>query len=174
MNKTVIFVDAGYLLANSDRKNRKIDLVKLSKILAKETWIKTIFYDALPKLGTPKYSKRQRFHSSLRKLDKIEVRLGRLQYDKNGKPTQKGVDMKIGVDLVQMSMKKRFWHCNTKFLQIVIFNMQQKKAQEVKCKKSKLAYFPGSSIIKTFRNTFDGIELLHDRLLDKCKNVIKI
>ena len=167
MTDTVIFIDSGYLIAKCLEKNRKLNFVKLSQKLVRDNWKKTIFYDALPKMDTPRYSKTQKFHSSLRKIDKFDVRLGRLQYNKNGKPTQKGVDMKLGIDLVQMSMKKEFENAilitgDSDFLYAV------QKAQESNVRVT-LAYIPGSKINKAFQESFDGIELLHDELLDKCE-----
>jgi len=167
MAETVIFIDAGYLIAKCLERNKKLNFVKLSRKLTRDRWKKTIFYDALPKMGTPRYSKAQKFHSSLRKLDKFDVRLGRLQYNQNGKPTQKGVDMKLGIDLVQMSMKNEFDTAilitgDSDFLYAV------QKAQEANIRVI-LAYIPGSKINKAFQESFDGIELLHDELLDQCK-----
>ena len=167
MNKTTIFIDAGYLIAVTRKKNKKVDLVKLSKALAKDSWEKTIFYNALPKFETEEYSKAQRFHSKIGQLDKFEVRLGRLQYDKHGRPTQKGVDMKLGIDLVQMSMKKNFDVAilitgDSDFL----YAVQKARESNVKIK---LAHFPGSLINLEFQQSFDGYDLLHDALLDECK-----
>ncbi len=111
MTNTAVFIDAGYITAVSIIKEKKINFVKLSKEVSTGTWDKTIVYDALPQFNdTSRYSKTQRFHSVLRKLDKFEVKLGRLQYSKGNPPRQKGVDMKIGIDLVQMSMRKDFTH----------------------------------------------------------------
>ena len=168
MGRTAIFVDARYLIAVTlKKKNTRVDLVKLPKTLAKDSWEKTIFYDALSKFGTKRYSNAQKFHSRISRLAKFEVRLGRLQYDERGRPTQKGVDMKLGIDLVQMSMKKDFDTAilitgDSDFLYAV------EKAQEADVK-VKLAYFPGSSINREFHQSFDGYELLHDALLYACK-----
>ena len=167
MGKTTIFVDAGYLIAVTLKKKKRVDLEKLSKALAKDSWEKTIFYDALPKFGTKRYSNAQRFHNRISRLDRFEVRLGRLQYGEHGTPTQKGVDMKLGIDLVQMSMKKEL---DTAILitgdSDFLYGVE--KAREVGVK-VKLAYFPGSSINKEFRQSFDECDLLHDALLDACK-----
>ena len=167
MGKTVIFVDAGYLIAVTLKKSKRIDLVKLSKALAKDSWEKTIFYNALPKCGTGEYSKAQRLHSKISRLDRCEVRLGRLQYDKRDRPRQKGVDVKLGIDLVQMSMRKDF---DTAILitgdSDLLYAVQKAKEANVKVK---LAHFPISSINKEFQQSFDGHELLHDALLDACK-----
>ncbi len=75
--------------------------------------------------------------------------------------------MRLGVDLVQMSMKKDFDTAvlitgDSDFLYAV------EKAQEAGVK-VKIAYFPGSSINKEFQQSFDGCEILHGTLLDACK-----
>jgi len=167
LTNTTIFIDAGYLTAVSNKKGIKINYVKLSKELSIGVWKKTIVYNALPRLDDKRYPKTQKFHSALRKLDKIEVKLGRLQYSKNDIPRQKGVDMKIGIDLVQMSMNKEFTNAvlisaDSDFLYAV------QKAQEVGIHVT-LAHFPGSSINAEFLKSFDGYILLHDEFLDKCK-----
>lgn len=168
MTSTTIFIDAGYLTAVSKRKNKKFNFVKLSKELATGTWNKTIVYDALPKFNdATRYSKTQRFHSALRKLDKFEVKLGRLQYYKDHSTRQKGVDMKIGIDLVQMSMKQEFTHAvlisgDSDFLYAV------QKAKEAGIHVT-LAHFPETQINSEFMQSFDDHFLLHDSFLDKWK-----
>lgn len=72
--------------------------------------------------------------------------------------------MKLGIDLVQMSMKKDFDTAilitgDSDFLYAV------EKAQEVNVK-VRLAHFSGSLINKEFQQSFDGYDLLHDALLD--------
>lgn len=109
--KSGIFIDAGYLTKLLHIKNKKINLLKLSNELTRDTErIVTIYYDALPLPINPKgkdlYPKAQRFHNVIRKLDKFEVKLGRAQQI-GDEFRQKGVDMRLGVDLVQMSMNKK-------------------------------------------------------------------
>lgn len=132
--------------------------------------IKTIFYDTLPIQGTRQgnalYAKTQRFHSRLRALQNFEVKLGRLQ-QKDGKFFQKGVDMRLGIDIVQMSMRGQIDKA------IVItsdsdFEYAIEKAKESGVKVS-LAYFPGSKINSQFLKIADERILLNDELLDKCK-----
>ncbi len=168
MTSTTIFIDAGYLTAVSLLKEKKLNFVKLSNGLSTGTWNKTIIYDALPRFDdVSRYSKTQHFHSALRKLDKFEVKLGRLQYSKGNAPRQKGVDMKIGIDLVQMSMKQDFTHAvlitgDSDFLYAV------QKAKEVGIHVT-LAHFQGTQINSEFLQCFDGHFLLHDNILDKWK-----
>ena len=75
--------------------------------------------------------------------------------------------MKLGIDLVQMSMKKNFDVAilitgDSDFL----YAVQKARESNVKIK---LAHFPGSLINLEFQQSFDGYDLLHDALLDECK-----
>jgi uncharacterized LabA/DUF88 family protein len=168
---SAVFIDAGYILELSKLTNRRIDFLKLSNELTTGTnRIKTIFYDSLPiqgtTLGNSLYSARQRFHSKLRSLKDFEVKLGRLQQI-NEKFVQKGVDMRLGIDLVQMSMKKQI----DKAIIITAdsdFEYAVEKAQEDGVKIS-LAYFPNSKINSKFLKSVNDKIPLTDDLLDKCK-----
>ena len=169
--KSGVFIDAGYLLKLLNITGKRINFLKLSNELTSGTQrVKTIFYDTLPLLinqkGRELYPKTQRFHNALKKLDKFEVKLGRLQHF-DGNFRQKGVDMKLGIDLVQMSMKKEIEKA------IVIasdsdFEYAVEKAQEVGITVT-LAYFPSSNINSKFLQTVDEKILLTHELLDKCK-----
>ncbi|MGQ0771476.1 MAG: NYN domain-containing protein [Nitrososphaerota archaeon] len=111
-------------------------------------------------------SKTQRFHDKIRKLDKFEVKLGRLQ-EINGKYVQKGVDMRLGVDLVQMSMNKII----DKAIIITAdsdFEYAVEKAQEAGITVS-LAYFPNSKISKHFLESMNERIVLDDAVLERCK-----
>jgi len=169
---SAVFIDAGYLLKllHYDNK-RRINFLKLSDVLTTGTnRIKTLFYDALPTPNNPQaifiYSRTQSFHSRLSSLKDFEVKLGRLKQI-NGKFVQKGVDMRLGIDLVQMSMKKQIERA------IIItadsdFEYAVEKAQEAGAKVS-LAYFPHSKINSTFLQSVDDRIPLTNDLLDKCK-----
>jgi uncharacterized LabA/DUF88 family protein len=168
---SIIFIDAGYLTKLLHIKNKKIDLLKLSNKLTNDsTRIKTIYYDALPLPINPKgrelYPKAQKFHNSIRKLNKFEIKLGRTQVI-GDQYHQKGVDMRLGVDLVQYSMNKEI----DKAILIASdsdFEYAVQKAQEVGIKVT-LAYFGNSKINSKFLNTFDERIILNDELLDNCK-----
>ena len=168
---TAILIDAGYLLKVAKQQNRRINLLKLSNELTTgQNRIKTIFYDALPIQGTPQgntlYAKRQSFHNSLRHLPNFEVKLGKLQKI-NSSFFQKGVDMRIGVDLVQMSMTRQI----DKAILITAdsdFEYAVEKAQQAGATVS-LAYFPNSLINSVFLNSVDEKIPLTNDLLDRCK-----
>ncbi|MGI0101680.1 MAG: NYN domain-containing protein [Nitrosotalea sp.] len=168
---SAIFIDAGYLLKVSKQHNRRIDLLKLSNELTAETnRIKTIFYDSLPIQGTPKgdslYTKRQILHNKLRHLQNFEVKLGKLQKI-DSEFFQKGVDMRLGIDLVQMSMTKQI----DKAILLTAdsdFEYAIQKAQESGAIVF-LAYFPSSPINSTFLKSVNGRILLTNDVLDRCK-----
>ena len=169
---SAVFIDAGYLLKLlHDDNKRKINFLKLSDMLTAGTnRIKTLYYDALPIPNNQQtrlmYSKTQSFHSKLRSLKDFEVKLGRLKQI-NGRFVQKGVDMRLGIDLVQMSMKKQIERA------IIItadsdFEYAIEKAQEAGAKVS-LAYFPQSKINSTFLRSANDLIPLTTDLLEKCK-----
>lgn len=168
---SAIFIDAGYFLKLLKLRNKKVNFIKLSDELATGTKrVKTLFYDSLPIQGTilgdSLYTKACRFHNVLRHLKDFEVKLGKL-HQINGKFIQKGVDMRLGIDLVQMSMKKQI----DKAILITAdsdFEYAVEKAQEAGVKVS-LAYFPTSLISSTFLKSVDERISLTDNLLDKCK-----
>jgi uncharacterized LabA/DUF88 family protein len=170
MNSSV-FIDARYLIRLLSIKKKRIDFLKLSNELTIGTnRIRTIFYDTLPIPGTLQgnvlYAKTQRFHSRLRALKNFEVRLGRLQQI-NENFFQKGVDMRLGADLVQMSMKREI----NKAIIITSdsdFEYAIEKAKEAGVIVS-LAYFPSSKMNSKFLQTADELILLKDDLLDKCR-----
>ncbi len=75
--------------------------------------------------------------------------------------------MKIGIDLVQMSMNHDFTHAvlvtgDSDFL----YAVQKSKEEGIH---ATLAYFPGTQINSEFLRCFDNNFLLHDDLLDKWK-----
>ncbi len=169
--KSIVFIDGGYLIKLLRTKNVKINHLKLSDELTENTErVKTNYYDALPlpinEKGKELYPKVQRFHNALRKLTNFEVKLGRIQ--KMGDEfRQKGVDMRLGVDLVQSSMKNKV----DKAILIVSdsdFEYAVQKAQENGMNVS-IVYFSISKINSKFLKTFDERILLTDELLDKCK-----
>ncbi len=169
--KSIIFIDAGYLVKSLRTKNMKINHIKLSEELTKDTErVKTIYYDALPlpvnEKGRKLYPKAQRFHNILRKLDKFEVKLGKIQKISD-EFRQKGVDMRLGVDLVQSGMAGKV----DKAILIASdsdFEYAVQRAQDYGIKIS-IAYFPASKINSKFLQTFDCRILLTDELLNKCK-----
>jgi len=113
-NRAAVLIDLGFFakVLKHCFGEPRIDFEKFSDILCGEQpRLRTYIYDCMPYQGNPpteeerrRYANHNRFLDALRKLNRFEVRLGRLSYDPNsGKYTQKRVDVLISVDLVRMS-----------------------------------------------------------------------
>lgn len=137
LEKTLIFIDAGYLSKLSKHfgkgKYLKIDVIKFAKHLAikQNLWCDHIFYyDAPPfqsEKPTEEESRRKAgydvFIDKLKKNKEVTVREGRLQ--KIGKKfTQKGVDTLLTMDLSEESRARKIktiilLACDTDFVPIL-------------------------------------------------------
>ncbi len=120
MNKTVLFIDGGYLAMVSKSFGRpKIDFLAFSELLCDEDdeRLRTYYYYCMPFQSTlpsveesSRYKNAEKFVKSLAKLSKFEIRLGRFQKIQNSSSTeyvQKGIDVMLAVDLVRMSWSKQ-------------------------------------------------------------------
>lgn len=172
--KISIFIDGGYLGKLLQTKNKKISFQKLNDELSKDEFrVRTYYYTCMPYQDTPPTSDQQRlfqkvdrFHHALTKLPRFEIKLGRLQ-NVNGHYTQKGVDMQLGVDLVQMSARKLIdvaiiIASDSDFVYAI---KQAKEAGVVTI----LAYFPESNINKSLVDEVDEVIYLDDPFLSKCE-----
>jgi len=120
MDKCAIFIDGGYMQKVSTRSGIPVDYQRFSNLLADNCPIlRTYYYTCMPyKSSKPtedqnkRYSNAQRFVDTLKKLDRYEVRLGKLEHRGNnelGNPVfvQKRVDILLACDLVLLSSKSR-------------------------------------------------------------------
>ena len=122
MGLTAIFVDGGYFdRVSRDCGSPRIDFGKLASELAKpDELLRTYYYHCLPYMSpvpTPeeeeRYAGKQRFFSALNRLNRFEVREGKLEYRgtdrESNRPIfeQKRVDIYLGVDLVMLATKQR-------------------------------------------------------------------
>lgn len=123
MSKTAVFIDGGYFAKILEKQfnSPRIDFSKLSaKICGDEcSLLRTYYYNCMPYKQDPpsieeakRYSNMQKFVDALMKLQRFDVRLGKLEYrglDINNKPIfqQKRVDILLGCDLVLLSAKNR-------------------------------------------------------------------
>jgi uncharacterized LabA/DUF88 family protein len=121
-NRCAVFIDGGYFekVLKYQFNEERINLLEFSELVSGETErLKTYYYNCMPMLSDPPTEKekklqkdRNRFISSIRKLPRFEIRLGKLvkrsHYDKFGnlvtKHVQKRVDVLLAVDLVRMSI----------------------------------------------------------------------
>lgn len=113
MAKAAVLIDGGYfakvlkyLFSEPD-----IDYEEFSnKICGDAERIRTYYYDCMPYQSSPPtpkerrmYSEKDKFIYKLKKLNRFEIRLGRLQKIGRNEFRQKGVDVLLSVDLVRMS-----------------------------------------------------------------------
>ena len=119
-NRVAIFIDGAYLdnVLRSEFQNARIDYQALPKAVAGESDIlRTYYYHCPVHQGDPptseesaRYSSQRRVFTSLERLPRYMVRLGRLalRYDQSGQRRfeQKRVDILLGVDLVQLAAKQ--------------------------------------------------------------------
>ncbi len=129
INKCYILIDGNYLRMESKklfgklRYDFNIFITNVIQYVQNEiqrnlSLIRTYYYDAPPLLDKDQLNsyelefakKRQKFLDRLQRLKQFEVVLGRIQYkgrDENGKLilTQKGVDVKMAIDLISFSEK---------------------------------------------------------------------
>ena len=112
--KTAIFIDGVYVGKFQKYSGNQISFKKLNEELTKGDFrVRTYYYTCMPFLSdTPTkeeeelFRKVEKFHEAIDKLPRFEIKLGRLQKI-DGKFAQKGVDMQLGVDMVQMSTSKQ-------------------------------------------------------------------
>ena len=112
--KTAIFIDGVYIGKFQIQNGKQISFEKLNEELTKDEFrVRTYYYTCMPYLSDPPkkeeqelYNRVKKFHEAIDKIPRFEIKLGRLQKI-DGKFKQKGVDMQLGVDLVQMSASKQ-------------------------------------------------------------------
>ncbi|MDE1766371.1 MAG: NYN domain-containing protein [Thaumarchaeota archaeon] len=108
--KSAIFIDGAYL-AKLSSQDKRWDFKKLIDKLTEGTYrLRTYYYNCLPFVDHPSkpdqtelFTRMKSFFDALSKIPRFQVKLGRLQRI-GDEFTQKGVDMKLGVDLVQLSL----------------------------------------------------------------------
>ena len=120
MGRVAVFLDGGYLdeVLRKEFGAARIDYARLVDLLAGgDELLRAHYYHCLPYQSSPptpeeaaRFGSMQRFCSALNRLDRFQVKLGKLAHrgcDGDGKPIfiQKRVDILIGVDLVRLSVK---------------------------------------------------------------------
>ena len=118
-----IFIDGAYLQKISTQipaSNCKIDMEKLVLWVAGDLPIRRVYYyDCMPYQSNPptaeereRVSRKQKFLQALEKIDRFEVRLGRLEKrgeGAKGNPIfdQKRVDLQMGLDFAFAAFRQR-------------------------------------------------------------------
>ena len=120
-NRVAIFIDGAYLdhVMKDEFGGMRLDYAALSKRLAGDSDIlRSYYYHCPPFQSNPptqdereRYATQRKFFTTLDRLPRYTVRLGRLArrgVDKQGKPRyeQKRVDILLGVDMVQLAAKQ--------------------------------------------------------------------
>lgn len=111
------------------------------------------------------YKAQQRFFSNLYNTPDLEVRLGRLQRKDDGTAIEKGVDVKIAVDMITKAFKNQYDVAilvsgDADFVEVV---------QEVKdqAKHVELAVFPNQQCYH-LRKCSDRVIVLNKEFMDDC------
>lgn len=114
LGRAVILIDNGYLSAilRDEFSSIRIDYLKLSNsICTNYQRLRTYVYDCMPYQNDPPteqqknlFSGKQKFFDMLQKYPSFELRFGRQRPRGNGF-VQKGVDVRLSVDMVRLSAK---------------------------------------------------------------------
>ncbi|MFQ5834113.1 MAG: NYN domain-containing protein [Candidatus Thorarchaeota archaeon] len=119
MSRAAVLIDLGFFskVLKFCFGEPRVDFEKLSETLCEgRERFRTYVYDCMPYQSNPptqqereRYGKVDSFMNHLRKLNRFQIRLGRLQYIPQRTPPfmQKRVDVHLAVDLVRMSWGKQ-------------------------------------------------------------------
>jgi uncharacterized LabA/DUF88 family protein len=112
--RAIVQIDNGYLSAvlRDEFGEPRISYRKLSEILCQGySRLRTYVYDCMPYKADPPtpeqrslYAGKQSFFSALKREPAFEIRFGQLRPRPTG-PVQKGVDVLLAIDLVQLASK---------------------------------------------------------------------
>lgn len=123
--RIAVFIDGGYIekIAMEEFGGARVDYRLLSKEMSDGlSHLRTYYYHCLPYQGQPpsaderqRFAARQKFYNALERLERFEVRLGYLKrrcLDRDGNHIfeQKGVDVFLAIDLVQLAAKHLITH----------------------------------------------------------------
>ena len=172
--KAAIFIDGWHLKKREEDNKIKLDYHKLSDELTKGDYrVRTNYYAARAKpedLVTKELKEldliTETFHCALDRFPRFAIRLGRLEKIA-GKWKQKGVDMRLGVDMVQMSANKLI----DKAILIAAdgdFVYAVEKAKDAGIVTS-LITFPVDAINRDLRRAVDEVVELDKATFEKCK-----
>jgi uncharacterized LabA/DUF88 family protein len=113
MDKAAVFIDGGYLskVLKNVFGEPAIDFLKLSDLMCGNCErFRTYYYNCMPYQSNPptsdeqkRYAEMQKFLYNLSRLPRFEIRLGRLQKIDSGIFRQKGIDVLLSIDMVQIA-----------------------------------------------------------------------
>lgn len=113
MKRVMIFIDGSNMYHNMMQIFGKasLDYRKFSiKLTGDRELIRTYYYNCpLDQNENPtSYKSQQKFFDNLYKTPDLEVRLGRLQPKPDGRKIEKGVDVKLAVDMLSKAWKNQY------------------------------------------------------------------
>jgi uncharacterized LabA/DUF88 family protein len=117
--RIAVFIDGGFVekISQQEFANLRVDYDRLSTVMASGlSHLRTYYYHCLPYQSNPpteeekeRFANRQRFYNALERIPRFQVRLGRLRRRGNDFE-QKGVDVFLAIDLVQLAVKRLITH----------------------------------------------------------------
>jgi len=171
--KSAIFIDGDYVRKVWLRKKGILDFEQLSTLLTDGTErMRTYYYNCKP-IWNPNtgegneelFNKMEKFFTALQKLPRFQLVFGRLR-EMDGKFTQKGVDMRLGIDLVQQSLTGQIG-------KVVLLANDSDYVYAIEKAKDAgvivvLAYFPESSVNEDLLTVVDEKIKLSNEFLKNC------
>ena len=111
--RVAIFIDGSNFYHNLKRAfgAPSVDLEKFCKHVSMNKKLEKTFYYTAPvsqKDFPESYKKQQRFLSTISKIENLSIFLGRLEKRPDGTMTEKGVDVKLTVDLLKNAFDDKF------------------------------------------------------------------
>jgi uncharacterized LabA/DUF88 family protein len=110
----MVFIDGSnfYHALKQCRGNARIDFTYMIQQIVGPTrvLVRTYYYNAPVNAAEvpDQYKKQQQFFASLNALDYFELKLGRLAHRPGGKMCEKGVDVRLAVDMVAFAAKNLY------------------------------------------------------------------
>ncbi|MFH1752263.1 MAG: NYN domain-containing protein [archaeon] len=103
--KVIVFIDGSnlYYDLKDNFAKMNLDFKRFSEFLCAKNKLVKVYYYSVPvnqRIDYKTFKNQQKFFSSLEKNPKIKIKLGRLEKRPNGPPVEKGVDVKMAVDIV--------------------------------------------------------------------------
>ena len=112
--RVAVFIDAENLrgaIRDAGHDSPNLDVPRLcSYLIAGREIVRIYYYTAQLRqdVNAERYAAQQRFFGFLRTVDYLELRLGRLAGRPPNPLRQKGVDVRIAIDMVQMAARDQF------------------------------------------------------------------
>jgi len=112
-SKTMIFIDGSnfYFSLKKSFNKTNIDFKKFTDFLAEDNKLVKLLYYNAPlnrKENEEEYRKQQKFFNYLTNLDFVKIYYGRLERRPDGHKSEKGVDVKLAIDLIINSYQNNF------------------------------------------------------------------